>query len=202
VACVRTPRWSAIASGDLPCEAKHNTIFSCGPSPVETAQFPAGLRKPKQRALRSRPSALQPLGISARRRSIFAILVWSDRSRAPPALVLGSHAMYDSFAVIRWTQAGISPPTTGVLWSESVAAEILVFLFLGPKLLRVIGPTVALAVAASCGVLRWAVIAQTADVAALALVQPLHVPIPCREFWPPPRRQSTVSSASGVPPPF
>jgi MFS_1 like family len=88
------------------------------------------------------------------------------------ALVLGSHAMYDSFAVIRWTQAGISPPTTGVLWSESVAAEILVFLFLGPKLLRVIGPTVALAVAASCGVLRWAVIAQTADVAALALVQP------------------------------
>jgi MFS transporter, PPP family, 3-phenylpropionic acid transporter len=25
------------------------------------------------------------------------------------ALVLGSHAMYDSFAVIRWTQAGISP---------------------------------------------------------------------------------------------
>jgi MFS transporter, PPP family, 3-phenylpropionic acid transporter len=88
------------------------------------------------------------------------------------ALVLGSHAMYDSFAVIRWTQAGISPPTTGVLWSESVAAEILVFLFLGPKLLRVIGPTVALAVAASCGVLRWAAIAQTADVAALALVQP------------------------------
>jgi hypothetical protein len=26
------------------------------------------------------------------------------------ALVLGSHAMHDSFAVIRWTQAGISVP--------------------------------------------------------------------------------------------
>jgi PPP family 3-phenylpropionic acid transporter len=90
------------------------------------------------------------------------------------ALVLGSHAMYDSFAVIRWTQAGISPATVGVLWSESVAAEVVVFLFLGPRLLRAVTPTVALAVAASCGLVRWAVMAQTVDAAALALVQPLH----------------------------
>ena len=82
--------------------------------------------------------------------------------------------MYDSFAVIRWTQAGISSATVGVLWAESVAAEVVVFLFLGPRLLRAVTPTVALAVAASCGLVRWAVIAQTADVAALALVQPLH----------------------------
>jgi PPP family 3-phenylpropionic acid transporter len=90
------------------------------------------------------------------------------------SLVLGSHAMYDSFAVIRWAQAGISPATIGVLWAESVAAEVLVLLFLGPRLLRVITPTVALAVAASCGLMRWAVLAQTADVTALGLVQPLH----------------------------
>jgi MFS transporter, PPP family, 3-phenylpropionic acid transporter len=90
------------------------------------------------------------------------------------ALVLGSHAMYDSFAVIRWTQAGISPVTIGVLWSVSVAAEVVVFLFLGPRLLRAVTPTVALAVAASCGLVRWAVMSQTVDVAALALVQPLH----------------------------
>ena len=90
------------------------------------------------------------------------------------ALVLGSHAMYDSFAVIRWTQAGVSPATVGVLWAESVAAEVLVFLFLGPRLLRVVTPAAALAVAASSGLMRWAVMAQTADVAALGLVQPLH----------------------------
>jgi MFS transporter, PPP family, 3-phenylpropionic acid transporter len=90
------------------------------------------------------------------------------------ALVLGSHAMNDSFVVIRWTQAGISTATIGVLWSESVAAEVLVFLFLGPRLLRALEPTVALAVAAFCGLVRWAVLAQTADVAALGLVQPLH----------------------------
>src|SRR5438094_16518 len=72
------------------------------------------------------------------------------------ALVLGSHAMYDSFAVIRWTHAGISPAATGVLWSESVAAEVLVFLFLGPRLLRAVTPAGAMAVAAFCGVVRWA----------------------------------------------
>jgi PPP family 3-phenylpropionic acid transporter len=56
------------------------------------------------------------------------------------ALVLGSHAMYDSFAVIRWRQAGISPATIGMLWSESVIGEVLVFLLIGATLLRVLNP--------------------------------------------------------------
>ena len=90
------------------------------------------------------------------------------------ALVLGSHAMYDSFAVIRWREAGISPAAIGLLWSESVAAEVLVFVLIGTALLRLVKPTGALACAASCGVLRWGVMAQTTDVTALALIQPLH----------------------------
>ena len=90
------------------------------------------------------------------------------------ALVLGSHAMYDAFAVIRWREAGISTPTVGVLWSLSVAGEVLVFLFIGPPLLRVLGRTGALAFSALCALVRWGVMAQTTDIAALALVQPLH----------------------------
>jgi len=90
------------------------------------------------------------------------------------ALVLGSHAMYDSFAVIRWREAGISPATIGLLWSESVAAEVLVFLSIGMTILRVLKPTGALACAAACGLLRWATMAETTEVAALALIQPLH----------------------------
>jgi MFS transporter, PPP family, 3-phenylpropionic acid transporter len=90
------------------------------------------------------------------------------------ALVLGSHAMYDSFAVIRWSEAGIGPATIGLLWSASVAGEVLVFLLIGPTLLRVLNPTGALALAAFCGLVRWGVMAQTTEVAALALVQPLH----------------------------
>jgi MFS transporter, PPP family, 3-phenylpropionic acid transporter len=90
------------------------------------------------------------------------------------ALVLGSHAMYDSFAVIRWREAGIRPATIALLWSESVAAEVLVFLLIGPPLLRVLKPTGALGCAALCGLLRWGVMAQTTELAALGLVQPLH----------------------------
>src|SRR5437660_11211473 len=81
---------------------------------------------------------------------------------------------------------------------------------------RAVTPTVALAVAASCGLVRWAVIAQTADVAALGLVQPLHgftfallhlasmriITDTVPRLWPQPRRRSMVSSASGVRPPF
>jgi PPP family 3-phenylpropionic acid transporter len=36
---------------------------------------------------------------------------------------------------IRWNAAGISPPTASVLWSESVAAEVAVFVVIGPRLL-------------------------------------------------------------------
>jgi PPP family 3-phenylpropionic acid transporter len=90
------------------------------------------------------------------------------------ALILGSHAMHDVFAVIRWTAAGIDPATASLLWSESVAAEVLVFFAIGPALVTRLTPAGALAVAALAGMLRWAVAAQTTDVIALALVQPLH----------------------------
>jgi PPP family 3-phenylpropionic acid transporter len=90
------------------------------------------------------------------------------------ALVLGSHAMHDAFAVIRWSAAGISAEISSLLWSEAVAAEVLVFWFIGPALVKRLTPAGAMALAAAAGVLRWAVMAQTAEVAAVALVQPLH----------------------------
>jgi MFS transporter, PPP family, 3-phenylpropionic acid transporter len=90
------------------------------------------------------------------------------------ALVLGSHAMHDTFAVIRWSAAGISPATASVLWSEAVAAEVIVFFLVGPALVDRLGPAGAMAAAAAAGTLRWIVMALTADVVALALVQPLH----------------------------
>jgi PPP family 3-phenylpropionic acid transporter len=90
------------------------------------------------------------------------------------ALILSSHAMHDSFAVIRWRAAGIGPDITGLLWSLSVAAEVVVFLFVGRPLLDRLGPAHAAMVAAAAGVLRWAVMAGTASVPALAAVEPLH----------------------------
>lgn len=90
------------------------------------------------------------------------------------ALVLGSHAMHDGFAVIRWSEAGIGPAGASLLWSEAVLAEVLVFFFAGPALLARLGPGMAIMLAALAGVLRWAVMASSASVLAAALVQPLH----------------------------
>ena len=90
------------------------------------------------------------------------------------ALVLGSHAMHDAFAIIRWRNAGISPAVSSVLWSESVGAEVLVFVLLGPWLLGLLGRSGALALGAGAAVVRWGVMAQTADVTMLAFIEPLH----------------------------
>ncbi|HUQ74369.1 MAG TPA: MFS transporter [Burkholderiales bacterium] len=90
------------------------------------------------------------------------------------ALVLGSHALHDGFAVIRWRAAGIAPGTVSLLWVEAVAAEVLIFFVLGPRLVHLLRPAGALALAALAGVARWSVMALTVDVSLLALVQPLH----------------------------
>ena len=89
-------------------------------------------------------------------------------------LVLGSHAMNDAFAIIRWSDAGISPAVSSVLWSESVGAEVMVFVLLGPWLLDVFGASGGLALGAGAAMVRWGVMAQTANVAALAAIEPLH----------------------------
>jgi len=90
------------------------------------------------------------------------------------ALLEGSHALHDSFSVIRWRSAGIDFFTVSVLWSESVFAEVVVFLLIGPWLVRRIGPNGSMALAAGAGVLRWTVAAFTTSVGLLACIQPLH----------------------------
>lgn len=90
------------------------------------------------------------------------------------ALILGSHAMHDTFSVIRWRAAGISPQTISMLWSLAVAAEVVVFFVLGPWLLRKLTPARAVALAAMAGAARWLVAAFTTDIVALSLMQPLH----------------------------
>jgi MFS transporter, PPP family, 3-phenylpropionic acid transporter len=90
------------------------------------------------------------------------------------ALVYGSHAIHDAFAMIRWNDAGVGPGTTSLLWSEAVVAEVIVFLVIGPTLVNRLGPNGAAVLAAAAGVVRWLVVGQTTSVVALAIVQPLH----------------------------
>ncbi len=89
-------------------------------------------------------------------------------------LVIGSHALNDSFAVIRWRAAGIDPAMVSVLWSLSVVSEVVMFIVIGPWLLKRLGPGVAAALSATVGVLRWGVMAQATAVPILAVIQLSH----------------------------
>ena len=89
-------------------------------------------------------------------------------------LIIGSHAMSDTFAVIHWRNAGIGAAAIGALLAGAVLSEIVVFLVIGPVILRRLGPARCAAIAACAGVLRWAVFASTTDVAVLAVTETLH----------------------------
>jgi PPP family 3-phenylpropionic acid transporter len=97
-----------------------------------------------------------------------------DRRQLLAALVLSGHALHDGFEVLCWEDGGIGPGAAGLLWSEGVLAEVVVFVVVGPTLLRWPGPAGSAALAASAGVVRWSVTAVTAWLPAMALVEPLH----------------------------
>jgi PPP family 3-phenylpropionic acid transporter len=88
---------------------------------------------------------------------------------ARAALVMSSHALHDG-----WEEGGIGPGAAGLLWSEGVLAEVVVFVVVGPPLLRWLGPAGSAALAACAGIVRWSVTAVTAWLPAMALVEPLH----------------------------
>ncbi|TNC15757.1 MFS transporter [Methylobacterium terricola] len=90
------------------------------------------------------------------------------------ALVIGSHALNDAFAVIRWRAAGLGPGTISLLWSAAVASEVVVFVLAGPWLLARIGPARAAMLAAGTGVLRWGAMAASGAVPVLAVAQASH----------------------------
>ena len=90
------------------------------------------------------------------------------------ALIFGSHAMHDAFAVIRWSAAGIDASVISVLWSEAVIAEVFVFFLIGPALLDRFGARAAAALAAAAGIVRWSIEGVTTSVLLLSILQPLH----------------------------
>ena len=115
----------------------------CARSPAPALAFD------DDRAISERASISELLGLPAFQRVVVV-----------GALILGSHALHDSFAVIRWTAAGIASGITGLLWAEAVAAEVIVFLLVGPPLLNRLGPARTAMLAAGIGALRWGVSAK------------------------------------------
>lgn len=81
-------------------------LLAASTATILVPAFPAG---PPRAA--DAVSARVPWRVLFRRRAFVRVVLIA-------ALVHGSHAMYNSFAVIRWTDVGIAPATTAVLWSK------------------------------------------------------------------------------------
>ncbi|MBI5163541.1 MAG: MFS transporter [Magnetospirillum sp.] len=84
-----------------------------------------------------------------------------------------AHTVYYGFATLHWRAAGIGDDVIGLLWSEGVVAEIVLFAFSGPVVRR-LGPGGLLLIAALCGVVRWLALGATTALPALAVIQVLH----------------------------
>jgi len=92
---------------------------------------------------------------------------------AAAALNQAAHTVYYAFATLHWRESGLSDATIGLLWSEGVVAEIILFAVSGRVVARV-GPARLLVAAGVAGAIRWAVLGLTTDLAAITAVQVLH----------------------------
>jgi PPP family 3-phenylpropionic acid transporter len=92
---------------------------------------------------------------------------------AAASLNQASHTVYYGFSTIHWKAAGIGDDVIGLLWSQGVMAEIVLFAFSGTVVAR-LGPSRLLLLAAAAGVLRWLVLGTTTALPALVAAQILH----------------------------
>jgi PPP family 3-phenylpropionic acid transporter len=121
--------------------------------------------------------SVSPLSVDTASLNGFATLWFIPALRSVflvAALIYGSHAVHDAFAVIRWNAAGLTPTFIALLWSEAVIAEVLIFTLVGPRLIDKVGIRLSITAAAGMGVIRWTVAGSTTEPMVLAAVQPLH----------------------------
>lgn len=118
------------------------------------------IRPPERKG---RPAPLKPLLVSV---PFLLFLLAASFNQA-------GHTVYYSFASIHWKAAGIPDDVIGLLWSEGVIAEVVLFAFSGLVVARA-GPAGLLLAAGLGGIARWLVLGLTTDVTALAVIQLLH----------------------------
>jgi PPP family 3-phenylpropionic acid transporter len=124
------------------------TTLGLPESPPETKKEPGGM----QRLLSTRP---------------FLLFL------AAGGLIQAGHATYYAFGSIRWLNAGLDGQSIGLLWAEGVVAEVFLFLY-GKRVLARFPPLALMGLAALAGVIRWPLMAVTADPWIMAGTQLLH----------------------------
>lgn len=104
----------------------------------------------------------------------FSVRSWSFGGfLAVTALLHGSHAVLYAFGTEHWRAQGLDESTAGLLWAESVLAEIVLFAY-GSRVGRWLTPRALWLAAGGAGVVRWAILSSTIAMPALVLVQALH----------------------------
>ncbi len=87
--------------------------------------------------------------------------------------VQAAHALLYTFGTIHWRSLGISATWCGLLWAVSVVAEVLLFAWSRPVLLR-IGPVGLLLLGGGAAVIRWLAMAFDPALGWLLPLQVLH----------------------------
>jgi PPP family 3-phenylpropionic acid transporter len=114
------------------------------------------------------------------------------------ALVMSSHAMWNSFSVIHLRELGAPETMIGMMWSIATIAEMAMF-WMGPFVARFLGPVGTLALAAGGAALRWGLIALDPGPWPTLLLQSLHaVSFSCVHLGLQAFVAVTISSARGA----
>lgn len=130
-----------------------------------TALLAAGaLTMPERPGAGAAPTA-PILGLLGERR--FRLMVLATTA------ISGSHAVFYGFSTLHWIGAGIAEWIVGLLWAGGVIAEVVLF-SCGGAAVRRLGPVGLIGLAATAGAVRWAALAATTELWALALAQCLH----------------------------
>lgn len=117
---------------------------------------------------------------------------------AAAALVMGSHAMWNSFSVIHLRELGTPETMIGMMWSIATISEMAMF-WMGPFVARFLGPVGTLALAAGGAVLRWGLMALDPGPWPTLLLQTLHaVSFSCTHLGLQAFLAVTISSARGA----
>jgi MFS transporter, PPP family, 3-phenylpropionic acid transporter len=89
------------------------------------------------------------------------------------AALQASHQLYYGFGSLYWRGLGFSDPAIGVLWAEGVAAEIVLFWYSAPLVVR-LGPLGLMALGGAAGIVRWSLMGFVPGIGGAAALQLLH----------------------------
>jgi MFS transporter, PPP family, 3-phenylpropionic acid transporter len=90
------------------------------------------------------------------------------------ACLQASHSFYYAFSTLIWKEAGLSSAWCGYLWAIGVIGEI-VYMMLGERFRRYMGPWRMILLAATVTVFRWCLMMWDAPLWILAVSQLLHI---------------------------